>query len=94
VTGLPLSASTIYYYDIYASELAALSTPKKNYCDKALAVASEIEASQFNNDPNIANDIGVVRNICSFAPETPAASTPEAAVTKPAVLKTTPTATP
>ena len=94
VTGLPLSASTIYYYDIYASELAALSTPKKNYCDKALAVASEIEASQFVSDPNIAADIVVVRNICSFAPETPAASTPESTVTKPAVLKTTPTATP
>jgi tetratricopeptide (TPR) repeat protein len=28
VTGLPLSQSTVYYYDIYASELAALSTPR------------------------------------------------------------------
>ena len=36
VVGLPLTASTIYYYDIYASELAALSTPKNNYCPKAL----------------------------------------------------------
>lgn len=69
VVGLPLTASTVYYYDIYASELAALSTPKKSYCPKALAVASEIEASEFDNDPNIAADIVVVRNICSFAPE-------------------------
>ena len=109
VTGLPLSASTIYYYDIYASELAALSTPKQSYCDRALAVASEIEASEFGKDPNIAADIVVVRNICSNTPETPTATTtattPESTatktikpakptVTKPAVLKTTPTATP
>jgi len=69
VAGLPLTASTIYYYDIYASELAALSTPKKSYCSKALAIASEIEASEFDNDPNIAADIVVVRNICSFSSE-------------------------
>jgi tetratricopeptide (TPR) repeat protein len=74
VTGLALTSSTVYYYDIYASELAALSTPKKSYCSKALEVASEIEASEFDNDPNIAADIVVVRNICSFAPETPIAS--------------------
>jgi tetratricopeptide (TPR) repeat protein len=94
VTGLPLSPSTIYYYDIYASELAALSTPKKNYCDRALAVASEIEASEFSKDPNIASDIVVVRNICSFAPETPTAAAQESTATKPAILKATPTATP
>jgi hypothetical protein len=74
VTGLSLSASTIYYYDIYASELAALSTPKKDYCPTALEVASEIEASEFDSDPNIAADIVVVRNLCSFAPETPVAA--------------------
>jgi tetratricopeptide (TPR) repeat protein len=68
VTGLPLSASTIYYYDIYASELAALSTPKKDYCPTALEVASEIEASEFDSDPNIAADIVVVRNLCSGLP--------------------------
>ncbi|MDD2921199.1 MAG: tetratricopeptide repeat protein [Anaerolineales bacterium] len=73
VAGLALSASTIYYYDIYASELAALSTPKKNYCAEALSVADEIAASEFDNDPNIAADVVVVRNICSFAPVTPAA---------------------
>jgi tetratricopeptide (TPR) repeat protein len=87
VKGLPLSASTIYYYDIYASELAALSTPKKNYCDKALVVANEIAASEFDSDPNIAADIVVVRNICTFAVETPTA-------TEPAVLEGTPTVAP
>jgi len=76
VVGLPLSASTIYYYDVYASELAALSTTKKNYCPEALAVSGEIEASEFNKDPNIAADIVVVRNICSFAPATSTALAP------------------
>ena len=76
VKGLPLSASTIYYYDIYASELAALSTPKKSYCPEALEIASEIEASEFDSDPNIAADIVVVRNICSFTPDTDADQMP------------------
>jgi tetratricopeptide (TPR) repeat protein len=90
VQGLPLSASTIYYYDIYASELAALSTPKKSYCDEALAIASEIEASEFDQDPNIAADVVVVRNICSFAPEGETTPAIESATLTPE----TPTATP
>lgn len=65
VTGLPLSLSTVYYYDIYASELAALSTEKKNYCEEALAVADIISASEYDEDPNIAADNVVVRNICN-----------------------------
>jgi hypothetical protein len=94
VKGLPLSASTIYYYDIYASELAALSKPPKvNYCPEALKIASEIEASEFDSDPNIAADIVVVRNICTFAPATPTAIQ-ESAATEPAVLESTPTAMP
>ncbi len=63
--GLSISASTIYYYDVYASELAALSTPKKSYCEEALAIAVEIEASEYDSDPNIAADVVVVRNICA-----------------------------
>jgi tetratricopeptide (TPR) repeat protein len=86
VQRLPLSASTIYYYDIYASELAALSTPKKNYCEEALAIASEIQASEFDSDPNIAADLVVVRNICTFAPET--------ATQEPPAQESTPTAMP
>ncbi|HET7143681.1 MAG TPA: tetratricopeptide repeat protein, partial [Anaerolineales bacterium] len=67
VVGLPLTSLTVYYYDIYASELAALSTVKNDHCPKALEVAAEIEASEFDNDPNIAADIVVVRNICPLA---------------------------
>ena len=66
VIGLELNAGTVYYYDVYASELAALSTPKNSHCGEALAVAAEIEASEYDNDPNIAADIVVVRTICAF----------------------------
>jgi len=65
VKGLELSASTIYYYDVYASELAALSTTKKNYCEEALSIGNIIEASEYDSDPNIAADVVVVRNICA-----------------------------
>ncbi|NOH00655.1 MAG: tetratricopeptide repeat protein [Chloroflexi bacterium] len=64
VVGLPLTASTVYYYDVYASELAALSTPKVNYCPQALEIVEIVESSQYIEDPNIAADMVVVRNIC------------------------------
>lgn len=64
VTGVSLSAATVYYYDIYASELAALSTDKVNYCDQALEIADTVEGSEYISDPNIAADMAVVRNIC------------------------------
>ncbi|MBI5943761.1 MAG: tetratricopeptide repeat protein [Chloroflexi bacterium] len=71
VKGLPLRADTIYYYDIYASELAALNTPKQNHCSEALSIAEIIEASEFVSDPNIAADMVVVRTLCTFDAETP-----------------------
>jgi tetratricopeptide (TPR) repeat protein len=88
VEGLPLDGSTVYYYDIFASELAALSTPKNNKCPQALEVAAIIEKSEFVSDPNIAADMAVVRTICSFAPETE--STPTATA-EPATPEVTPT---
>lgn len=69
VRGLPLDASTVYYYDIYASELAALSTPRLSYCAEALDIARIIESSTYISDPNIAADMVVVRNICAFDAE-------------------------
>jgi tetratricopeptide (TPR) repeat protein len=93
VTGLPLTAATVYYYDVYASELAALSKPPKvNYCPEALDIAAEIEASEYDNDPNIAADVTVVRAICTFAPQTDPDDEPTA--TSEAVPEETPTATP
>ncbi|HNM38082.1 MAG TPA: hypothetical protein PKI33_13515, partial [Anaerolineales bacterium] len=67
---LALDGSTVYYYDILASELAALSTPKNDKCPQALEVAAIIENSEYISDPNIATDMAVVRTICSFSPET------------------------
>jgi hypothetical protein len=90
VSGLPLTSNTVYYYDIYASELAALSTPSKSYCGEALDIASEIEASEFDNDPNIAADIVVVRTICSTLNDAPAAG----AEGTPSATDTVPTAAP
>ncbi|HRQ25242.1 MAG TPA: tetratricopeptide repeat protein, partial [Anaerolineales bacterium] len=66
VQGLPLSQATVYYYDIYASELAALSTPRQSYCAEALDIAGIIESSEYIQDPNIAADMVVVRRICAF----------------------------
>ena len=91
VEGLPLNASTVYYYDVYASELAALSTSRVNYCPDALAIADIVESSEYIEDTNIAADMTVVRTICSFEPtvESPAGeitSTPEAGM-----LEVTPT---
>lgn len=65
VVGLSLSSGTVYYYDVYASELAALSTSKVNHCPQALEIAAVIEASEHIQDPNIAADMTVVRNICT-----------------------------
>lgn len=93
VKGLPLNVSTYYYYDVYAAELAALSTPKKSYCDEALAVAAEIEASEFDNDPNIAADITVVRTICPLESESVSGPVPTAS-SEPAMTEGTSTAVP
>jgi len=65
VVGLPISGATYYYYDVYASELAALSTTRVNYCPDALEIAGIIEASEYIQDPNIAADMVVVHKICS-----------------------------
>ncbi|NWF64916.1 MAG: tetratricopeptide repeat protein [Chloroflexi bacterium] len=90
VVGLPLSAGTVYFYDILASELAALSTPKVNYCPQALEIAAGIEASEYIQDPNIAADMAVVRTICNFDAETES-STPAATSTpEPIMLEMTP----
>jgi tetratricopeptide (TPR) repeat protein len=101
VTGLPLSASTLYYYDIYASELAALSTDKNNKCPEALSIAGIIESSEFSKDPNIANDMVVVKNICSFSPntlsytpQTPVPGTPVTSTPSLGTQTPTPTAMP
>jgi tetratricopeptide (TPR) repeat protein len=64
VKPLSLSPSTIYFFDVYGSELAALSRPSQNYCSDALGVFAEIRAGGFDSDPNIANDIRAGEEIC------------------------------
>lgn len=91
VIGLPISAGTVYYYDVYASELAALSTPKVNYCPQALAIADIVETSEYIQDPNIAADMAVVRTICAFAPGTTDSASSSAPVTEPAMTEPSPT---
>lgn len=90
VTGLPLTASTIYYYDIYASELAALDTPKSPHCSEALEIAQIIADSDFDSDPNIAADIVVVRNLCdpNFVDPNPPTATPTLIPTLDATIPT------
>jgi tetratricopeptide (TPR) repeat protein len=78
VEPVSLSLATVYYFDVYASELAALSTPKVNYCDEALDIARIVETSEYISDPNIAADMVVVRNICnSLAESISATATPQ-----------------
>jgi tetratricopeptide (TPR) repeat protein len=89
-----LDASTVYYYDVYASELAALSTPKVNYCPQALEVASIVEASEYIKDPNIAADMAVVRTICNFGPGTTESGSESAPTTTVEPVMTDPTPTP
>lgn len=69
VEPVSLSAATVYYFDVYASQLAALSTPRDNKCAKALEIASIVENSEYISDPNIAADMVVVRNICNSLEE-------------------------
>jgi tetratricopeptide (TPR) repeat protein len=92
VLPLTLDGSTVYYYDVFASELAALSTPKNNKCPQALEVASILENSEYIQDPNIAADMAVVRTICSFSSEgtTDSDSSPTP-TTEPAMTEPTPT---
>lgn len=90
VIGLPLSPSTIYYYDIYASELAALDTPKSPHCGEALDIVDIIASSDLDSDPNIAADIVVVRNLCdpNFVDPNPPTATPTIIPTLDATIPT------
>jgi len=86
-----LDGSTVYYYDVYASELAALSTPKVNYCPQALEIATIVEQSEYIADPNIATDMAVVRTICSFSSESTDSGSESTPTTEPATTEPTPT---
>jgi len=50
VKGLVLSPSSLVYYYIYASDLAALSRPSKNYCPDALPIFKQLRAYPYGQD--------------------------------------------
>jgi len=80
VAGLALSPSTVVYYYIYGSVLAALSRPQDNRCPEAMEVLAEVKAD-FGSDPDIAGIISAGEAICSSLGDTAAAApvnTPEA----------------
>jgi len=80
VTGLALSPSTVVYYYVYGSVLAALSRPQDNRCPEALDVLLEVKR-EFGSDPDIAGIISAGEAICSSLGETASSlptSTPEA----------------
>ena len=74
--------------------MAALSTPKKNYCEEALSIASIIEASEYDADPNIAADVVVVRNICAGVNAGVTGADIATATPETEVMDVTPTAAP
>jgi tetratricopeptide (TPR) repeat protein len=69
VTGLALSPSTVVYYYVYGSVLAALSRPQQNYCPEAMDVLEEVKAA-YGSDPDIAGIISAGETICTSLGET------------------------
>ncbi len=63
VAGLPLAASSVDYYNVYGSLLAALSRPQQNYCPEALDVLAEVRAA-FPNDPIYMSIVQAGEQIC------------------------------
>jgi len=63
VASLPLTASSVDYYNVYGSLLAALSRPQQNYCPEALDVLAEVRAA-FGSDPTIAGIVDAGEQIC------------------------------
>jgi tetratricopeptide (TPR) repeat protein len=64
VTGLALSPSTVVYYYVYGSVLAALSRPQDNKCPDAMEILSEVKVS-FGSDPDIAGIVSAGEAICN-----------------------------
>ena len=77
VTGLALSPSTVVYYYVYGSVLAALSRPQDNKCPEAMDILTEVKLA-YGSDPDIAGIISAGEAICSSLDET-ASSVPTTA---------------
>ena len=69
VTGLRLEPNTIVYYYTYGSVLAALSRPRENRCDEALATMGEVRAEVENNPDDYADGRDIIMSIVDAAEE-------------------------
>jgi tetratricopeptide (TPR) repeat protein len=73
VTGLPLSLSTVDYYQVYFSVLAALGPRDPTYCPIASKIIAQVQASGYvSNRPDIATNITAAELECS--PSAPGAN--------------------
>ena len=63
IQGLPLTSSTGDYYIIYGSDLAALHTPSRGYCQEAMRIL-ELARRAFSADEIAMNNILESENIC------------------------------
>lgn len=70
VIGLPLSLSTVDYYQVYFSVLAALGPRNPTvYCPEALSIIAKVRASGFeSNRPDITSNITAAELECSSSP--------------------------
>jgi len=79
VQGQELSPSTVVYYYVYGSVLAALSRPQQNYCPEAMDVLGEVKAA-YGSDPDIAGIVSAGETICESLGEStslPSTTVPE-----------------
>jgi tetratricopeptide (TPR) repeat protein len=73
VPGLPLSLSTVDYYQVYFSVLAALGPRDPTYCPIALKTIAQVQASGYvSSRPDIATNITAAQLECS--PSAPGAT--------------------
>ena len=85
VTGLPLSLSTVDYYQVYFSVLAALGPRDPSYCPIAIKTIAEVQASGYvSSRPDIGTNITAAQLECSpsAAGTTSGSPTPVSAPTK------------
>jgi len=74
VNALPLSLSSIDYYQVYFSVLAALGPRDPTYCPKAQAIITDIQTKGSDilaKRPDIAKNIAVAQQECSTSTQVP-----------------------
>jgi tetratricopeptide (TPR) repeat protein len=77
---LPLEDSTVHYYYIYGSILAALDKPSRPYCDQAVEVLSMVK-EQYSSDPDIMGIVTAGEEICGVSASAAPTLPPEGTTT-------------